>query len=105
MAKTFTIRIGDKIHKAVTVSGLAEIMGLSPHTIRKYEARKILPPANYRLPSKNTAFTQVGRRVYLLATAEKLRDLFKEKVRQGVPMSEEVKVEIKQIFAKELNAT
>ncbi len=97
------IKVNGVVLSVVTISGLARILGRSTITVRKFEARGILPHANFRTePFKlKNEKQREGERLYSVELANRLKDIFST-VTQGVKVSAEQQQEIFKAFQEEL---
>jgi hypothetical protein len=109
-------KIGGKLHKVYTIGELAkELKYLDPKTgehlprttigIRKLEDRKVLQPANFRLPNRTTSTGEVrlGDRIYTDFLVQKLKPIFLTEIKQGAKVSEKTIDKIRAAFEEELN--
>lgn len=97
------VNIYGRLRKVVTISELAKMVSRQTITLRKYEERGILPPANFRMPSKKTKSgkAHLGDRLYTLELAVRLKEILGG-VSQGVPITDEQKRLIREAFQNEL---
>jgi hypothetical protein len=92
------IKLGGQLAEVVTIDGLATACGRSAASMRKYEERKLLPPANWRTV---TGTDKKGDRIYTVELVNKLAPIFRNEIKQGVITSEIVKQKIKDLFTQE----
>lgn len=99
--KRIKVMIGDKMMDAVTATGLAAMLGISPQTIRVYEQRGLLPVANYRMRPTETLFDKKGKRLYSIELAKALVPIFQKEINRGTITPDATKQKIKDLFTNE----
>lgn len=89
--------------ECVTIRELAKMCGnRRSSTLRKYEERKILPPANLR-STKTSRLSNSGHRLYTKTLAVKVAEIFNNPAyfKNGVSVPDEAKQLLRDAFAEE----
>lgn len=86
------VRFGEELKPVVTKGGFAEIVGKSLRTIKEYEKRRIIPEANFVMENGYNGYTVELAKAVAPHIAQ---------IQQGVPVSEELKSEIRKLFYQE----
>lgn len=102
--KAQNLIVNGKEVKFVTITILAKLCKRATPTLKKYEERGILPPANYRTASvrDDVAGNPVpGNRIYSVALAETLAKIFLQEIQPRTKITAKTLSKIRKAFADE----